>query len=336
MTTKIAARTLAAVRAPLQLDRLSALRVAVRRAEALGGAPRSHQLAFDFDAPPVSVAIPAAPIASAGLERAPSSVVAPASAPASIADVAPAQYPAAEAAPPSAADGADAAYLAARLAVIQHTIAAATKVPVHIVLTENRRTMISTQRRDGALVVRLHRMFLRAGPTIVTALGRYLSRSDARASRLVSEFIESQRAHVRPPRPHTLRHAGHHHDLRALFDEVNATEFGGAIEGVGITWGRHGGRARRRRSIRLGTYTRQELLVRIHPALDAAWVPRFFVRYIVFHELLHHVEPEIEHEGRTEFHTPRFRARERAYGDYTRALAWERENLGRLLRPSAS
>jgi hypothetical protein len=292
----------------MQIDRASALRMNARRAEALGGAPRTAQLAFDFEAEASSssgttqIAAVYAPIKSAPLR---------------IAD-----------------DAADSAYLAARVAVIQHTIADATKVPVQIILTENRRTMISTQKRDGGLIVRLHRMFLRAGPTIVTALGRYLSRSDARASRLVSEFIESQRGQVRAPRPHTLRHEGHHHDLRALFDEVNQSEFGGAIEGISITWGRHGSRTRRRRSIRLGTYTREERLVRIHPAMDVSWVPRFFVRYIVFHELLHHVEPEIEHAGRTEFHTERFRARERAYVDYTRSLTWERENLSRLLRPS--
>lgn len=288
----------------------------VRRADALGGAPRTAQLAFDFEAEQaaLSAAMPSVPSRASGGIYAPT-----------------------KASPLRVADElADAAYLAARLAVIQHTIADATKVAVHIVLTENRRTMISTQKRDGGLVVRLHRMFLRAGPTIVTALGRYLSRSDARASRLVSEFIESQRGQVRAPRPHTLRHEGHHHDLQPLFDEVNHAEFGGAVEGVSITWGRHGSRARRRRSIRLGTYTREEQLVRIHPALDVVWVPRFFVRYIVFHELLHHVEPEIEHAGRTEFHTERFRARERAYGDYVRSLAWERENLSRLLRPTSA
>lgn len=306
MTPATTPPTLAALRAPLQIDRALALRAAVRRAEALGGAPRTAQLAFEFE-----------------FEFEPESASVP--------------YLASKPAPLRVAEDAiDLAISAARLDAIQYVIATATKVPVQMVLTENRRTMISTQKRDGTLVVRLHRMFLRAGPTVVTALGRYLSRSDARASRLVSEFIESQRGQVRAPRPHTLRHEGHHHDLRTLFDEVNRAEFGGAVQGVAITWGRHGSRARRRRSIRLGTYTREERLVRIHPALDVAWVPRFFVRYIVFHELLHHVEPEIEHAGRTEFHTERFRAREQAYVDYGRSLTWERENLSRLLRPSSA
>lgn len=306
------------------------LRAKARRAAALAQARRSDaartaQLAFDFEAP--------------ASERAEASdvVVVP---PLPAAPVAP-EVQAYPVAPPVGETLADADDLEARrtsmepkLRAITQAVADATRVPVEIVLTENRRTMISTRRREGTLVVRIHRIFLRAGPTVVHALARYLSRSDARASRLVGEFIEAQRHHVRPARPRTLRHEGHHHDLRSLFDEVNTAEFGGVIDGVSITWGKHGTSKRRRRSIRLGTYTRDEKLVRIHPALDASWVPRFFVRYIVFHELLHHVEPEIEHEGRTEFHTAKFRARERAYGEYRQALDWERENLNRLLSGS--
>jgi hypothetical protein len=286
----------------------------------MGGAGRTGQLAFDFGAPLGSVERATLPTETAGDAAA-----------------LPRPYPLPQASPAplvSLVNDAERAPAEPRLAVLEKAVAEAAGVEVEIILTENRRTMISTRRRDSVLVVRLHRMFLRAGPTVVHALSRYLSRSDARASRLVSEFIESQRGQVQASRPRKLREAGHHHDLRAIFDDVNHAEFGGAIDGVAITWGKHGTKKRsRRRSIRLGTYTRDEKLVRIHPALDAAWVPRFFVRYIVFHELLHHVEPEIERPGRTEFHTPRFRSRERSYGDYVRALTWERENLARLLRP---
>lgn len=281
----------------------------------MGGAGRTTQLAFDFGAPlpDVGAQAPVSPTPAYPPEPRP--------------------YPLpSSAAPLLVKDGERA--LEPRLAVLEKAIAEVAGVEVEVILTENRRTMISTRRRGSVLVVRLHRMFLRAGPTVIHALARYLSRSDVRASRLVSEFIESQRGQVQAGRPPKLREAGHHHDLRAIFDDVNRAEFGGAIEGVAITWGKYGTKKRnRRRSIRLGTYTRDEKLVRIHPALDASWVPGFFVRYIVFHELLHHVEPEIERPGRTEFHTPRFRDRERRYHDYVRALTWERENLGRLLRP---
>ena len=61
-------------------------------------------------------------------------------------------------------------------------------------------------------------------------------------------------------------------------------------------------------------------------------MPRFFVEFVVFHELLHHVVPARRAGERLEYHTPEFRRRERAHPDYRRAVRWETENLEALLR----
>lgn len=208
-------------------------------------------------------------------------------------------------------------------------------VRVEVELTSNRRTMISSARSGMALRLRLHRMFVEADGAIVEALGRYVKTGDRRASRRLGEFIEAKRDRFVAPRPpRVLRPLGEHHDLLAIYARIESTYFPGALAGVTITWGRHGAAARgrrRKRSIRLGTYTHDERLIRVHPVLDQPWVPAFFVEYIVFHEMLHHVEPAREEDGRTIFHTPEFRRRERAYPEYERALAWERANIGKLL-----
>ena len=96
---------------------------------------------------------------------------------------------------------------------------------------------------------------------------------------------------------------------------------------------------RRRRSIRFGSYTPVDELIRIHPYLDQAFVPEFFVRYIVFHEMLHaHMGIEETPNGRRRIHPPAFRRREEEYGDYDRAVAWmnDESNLRRLLRAPKS
>lgn len=220
---------------------------------------------------------------------------------------------------------------------IERAMAKALGVRVEIEVTKNRRTMISTRRLEGAVRVRLHHMFLEADLPVVDALGRYVKTGDRRASRRLGDFIESRRERYISQRPRrTLRTFGHHHDLASIFTVIADAFFPGGVEGVAITWGKNGGgrRGRRRkRSIRLGTYTHDERLVRVHPVLDQPWVPRFFVEYIVFHELLHHVEPAREAGGRTIFHTTEFRRRERAYPGYDRAIEWERANLDKLLTP---
>jgi hypothetical protein len=75
--------------------------------------------------------------------------------------------------------------------------------------------------------------------------------------------------------------------------------------------------------------------VRIHPRLDAADVPRFFVEFIVYHEMLHAARgQEGERNGRRVVHSKEFRAAERNFAQYKEAIEWEKKNLGRFLSPS--
>jgi hypothetical protein len=193
-------------------------------------------------------------------------------------------------------------------------------------------------RRDRArdqLEVRVHHMFLQAGAEIWTALGEYLFTGDRDAARMIARYIEQHRQRIRRPerRPLTLSAAGRHHDLKHICQAVNQRYFDGQVT-VNVTWARK--QAARpsadRRSIKLGSYTSRDRLIRVHPALDAAFVPRYFLEYIVYHEMLHHVLPPKLQNGRRELHGPEFLARERQFHDYRAALAWERENLAKLLR----
>jgi len=83
--------------------------------------------------------------------------------------------------------------------------------------------------------------------------------------------------------------------------------------------------------MRLGVYQPQKQVIRIHPALDQAFVPRYFVEFIVYHELLHHAIPPTRINGRYCVHSVAFRRCERAFPRYTEAIAWRKQHLRRLL-----
>jgi len=136
--------------------------------------------------------------------------------------------------------------------------------------------------------------------------------------------------------------------LTVLSDQIyeEAGLLGGAVDFVEksrsfaillrrIAWGNRPP-DRRRHSIRLGTYTHDHALVRVHPGLDQTFVPRYFVAFVVFHELLHHVLPPVRRGGRVLYHTTGFRERERAHPDYERSMQWERDHIDRLLRKGGS
>ncbi len=209
---------------------------------------------------------------------------------------------------------------------------------IQLRITNNRSTMISSRPLGdgGAVRLNLHHMFLTAPPKVRNALAQWLKRTKAqKAGETIDAFIRERRDQIHPPKPRTIyvRAQGRHFDLQPIFDEVNAAHFDNTIT-AHLTWGKMP-TVRRRRSIRFGSYTAAHQLIRIHPLLDQEFVPRYFIRYILYHEMLHaHLGIDETPTGRRSIHPPRFKKLEKAYPDYERAKAWmdNTRNLNRLLR----
>lgn len=223
---------------------------------------------------------------------------------------------------------------------LQHELVRLTGTRIQLMITDNSRTVMSMtpDRASGGVRVRLHRMFLDADAYVVRAVAAWVRHPKSRAgTEAIDAFIRENRHRMRkkPRRVVMTQPCGAHFDLQRLFDEINAKYFENAITAA-ITWGKRGNGARRRqRSIRFGSYTVEDNLIRLHPALDCAFVPEYFVRYIVFHEMLHaRLGIEESETGRRRIHTREFVRIERAYPDYVRARAWESDpaNIHRLLK----
>ena len=71
----------------------------------------------------------------------------------------------------------------------------------------------------------------------------------------------------------------------------------------------------------MGAYYHETRTILIHPALDRAEVPRYFVELVVFHEMLHQAVPQERSEtGRRNIHSDEFRRREALFRDFERAF----------------
>jgi len=202
-----------------------------------------------------------------------------------------------------------------------------------VVLTDNVYSMVTIKRGDGVSTFRVHHMFADAPARVVKALARYADAQSRDAANLLREYIDANDARVRrrdTPRPVTVDVEGRHHNLQELFDSLNQRYFGGAIR-ARITWGPRTKRKRSRDSIKLGSYTVEDELIRIHPVLDAADVPAFFVEWVVYHEMLHEVHDMPIVDGRRVYHTAEFRRAEAQFERYAEAVMWERTHLVKLL-----
>ncbi len=195
--------------------------------------------------------------------------------------------------------------------------------PVALVFTENSTSMLSARMRDGILRVRLHRMFNNADSRVMEEVTSFLNNKKGAMS-FFRGFVREHREQLtkRPPNRVPLRTHGEFQDLRKLFDEVNEEYFAGTINAA-ITWGASSPRCFVRKRT-LGSYSERSHTIRINPALDKRQVPRYFVAFVVYHEMLHAAIGVSRKGGRRSVHPREFRQRERLFKDYERAMAWER------------
>ena len=211
---------------------------------------------------------------------------------------------------------------------------------VAVRLTDNRRTLVSVRAKQGTRHVRLHRMFRHADDVLLRALGLYLMGIATPAVQAkIAAFIAAHRGEIRTAATRKIRRpllaAGQHFDLNEVLRDVSQQYFGAALP-VHIGWGQLRRRTARRPAKRisraLATYNFEDATIRVNPILDSPKVPRLVMEWIVYHELLHHVLPVQRSQGRSRYHTPEFRAMERAFVGYAEAQAWEQANVDWLVR----
>jgi hypothetical protein len=194
---------------------------------------------------------------------------------------------------------------------------------IALTLTSNSSSMLTAQVKGGVMRVRLHEMFLTAGPDILDEIAAFVG-NKRRNLPLFRAFVRANSGSLQrgPARKVNVRTAGRHHDLLELFRELNREYFYGSVDAA-ITWGtsRTGVWVRKRT---LGSYSATSNLIRINPVLDSARTPRYYVKFVVFHEMLHAHMGTVRKGGRRSIHPAEFRRREREFRDYDRAVSWEK------------
>ena len=221
-----------------------------------------------------------------------------------------------------------------RRRMLQQNIAKHVEGPLQVEMHDNRRVMISSRRRKGVLIIRLHHMFLQADDRTIRALARFASKADSWSKNVVNDYIESHNHLItaEPKKRLDQNNTYKYHNLTNIFQELNEDYFKQKVQAE-IGYGQAGNpKGRRRRSILLGSYDSSARRITIHPALDQAKVPRVYVAYVVFHEMLHQVFPSRREAGRTIMHGPDFRRAERAFAGRREALLWFKKNEDTVLK----
>lgn len=197
-----------------------------------------------------------------------------------------------------------------------------------LTITDNSASLLSIRTKGNSVAVRMHWMFLKAGDDVIREIAGFIESRRGRTP-LVRRFISENKLCLRKKQratgPVCIRTQGRFYDLREIFDDINKEYFKGAVV-ASIGWGkRNSRRVVRKRT--LGTYCRHTDSIRINPVLDRKSVPHYFIRYVIYHEMLHSVVAESKNNGRRSVHSPEFRKRERLFKKYEKAVFWEKNHV---------
>ena len=119
---------------------------------------------------------------------------------------------------------------------------------------------------------------------------------------------------------------GEVYNLEKIFDTLNVAYFGGSLAKPTLTWS-----VRKTYRI-LGHHDATHRTIVVSKSLDSAFVPKFVVEYIVFHEMLHVFHPAKVINGRRYHHTAAFRRNEQKFAYYAEAEKWIEKNVRKLKR----
>lgn len=196
---------------------------------------------------------------------------------------------------------------------------------VSLTITDNSTSMIFVKTKGDLISLRLHRMFLNAGDEVIREIAAFVKRRKG-GTPLVRDFIRKNQNSLenknRSSRKVAIRTRGRYHDLQEIFGLVNNQYFGGKIK-ASISWGKNIPRwAVRKRT--LGSYSHQTNTIWINLVLDRKNIPRYVVKFIVYHEMLHCDIPVEKKKGKRLVHSPEFKKRERLFEHYERVVSWEK------------
>lgn len=199
---------------------------------------------------------------------------------------------------------------------------------LHLKINDNRSTMLNVKWEPDCTRVSMHRMFLQAPQNVMQALACYLKGDDRKLAPSIKAYIEDtlQKMDYTHQLDLTqLETKGFYYNLNEIYLRLNREYFDNRLK-LHMTWF---GKGRRRRCKRLtfGLYQDPLRLIKINRLLDHPYFPDYFVDYVVYHEMLHHVCPAyVDETGYKHIHSKAFKEHEKKFKNFNEAQTWIKNN----------
>jgi hypothetical protein len=163
--------------------------------------------------------------------------------------------------------------------------------------------------REALAWVLLGKLYRKAiPPEVERRYKAFVNRADVRR-RALELRRERGRTRLVPPK-------GGVFDLESIFQDLNIRFFDGGLSRPALGWSVNPSRRL------LGHYDPAHHAIVISSVFDTPETPLYVVEYILYHEMLHIKHPAEYRTERRCVHTPPFRAEEKRFPDYARAVRY--------------
>lgn len=214
--------------------------------------------------------------------------------------------------------------------------------PAQIRFNQNKGTYLSVSYPEGKIRASIHELFLQAPKPVFDALVKYLNGNRRKQNfAIIRSFVYQQDQRKGSTTAHkafqTLQ-KGTFYDLEAILQEVQDWHFAHMPLDIFITWHTFSRKSkkRKRKSMTFGEYHAQDRLIKINRLLDNPEVPRYFLAFVVYHEILHQLcPPHVDENGILRIHNPLFKEQEKRYLFYKEAMLWRKRYLQKFLEKNS-
>lgn len=209
-----------------------------------------------------------------------------------------------------------------------------TRMNWRIVWNKNRSVMVSYSANSEPPVLRIQQIFSNAPKEVIVEIAKMVESKRKRSwPKVVNLFVSKNQDFLREGSETKARHTsletrGKVYDLADYFERLNRKYFEGKIQSR-LGW--MNVRVQRRVSIKLGSYSEETDVIRLHPALDNKKVPEYVIESILHHEMTHAKIKTSKVNGRRVIHGDEFYKELAGYPNHDKADKWIKENMGMLL-----
>jgi len=180
--------------------------------------------------------------------------------------------------------------------------------------------MASYKKGLRTISLRLHEQFVHAEQDQLNELVLWI-RNPKNKPTFIKDFV-NQIPDRRPSARVYTRPIGVVFDLESYMKNVVVKYFNGhSFNDITISWGRKSPR-KRVKSRKLGSFRHDTKQVIIHPILDDRRVPDYVLEFMIYHELLHSLQPnDIKRP-----HNREFREKEKRFNEYSEVVKWQEKS----------